>query len=850
MTDIVHCGCNETCETEAPTRNHYFTGKLLVERDFTDEQRYFREKIRLHHQHLHGVGVVCGLDIVQHPSETCRDRLFILEPGSAVDCCGHDIFVIEPETVDLTAYPAVEALIAEAEEAEQQGNDPPPPHTLQLCLKYRECPSETVPVLFDECGCDDTQCAPNRILESFALDLRVDPPAPAVHHGAASVAWNDWLRYAHAGLVAADPVHDRLYVVTAADSATLHQLSLTHHVHIESATLNRQATGIAVLADGSVAVASTDAADATAASRLAVFGPNGGTLASAPDRDKEVPGSAGGGALRLAAFTDGRLIALAEGSGAAFLWPAGVPDPGTPSQSSAGQGKRLPIGLGAADGAFYLAEPESDKLFVIDPAAAGLAETAVAGIAAGTRLSGGQVARSTGPDRLLLLDRTARKAFLFDVASAAVMGEVTLAREPVAASVALGGNWALVLTADGTKRHVESLSVAGLAAGVGATPGVSLEVSEGSHAVFISPSGKRAYVPLAGDLADPDSGGVAVLDARETDCTAVLRGGGCPACAHADCVVLATIENWKPGSKLADMPEGQRDKPGDLAAGIARIDNSLGRIWLPSAQAIANALLCLIEKGGSGGLQGPPGATGPVGPPGPAVPGPPGPPTPGPPGPPGPPAPPPPVPPTLTRICRISWEHRQSMPIDQLRKGLFVAFDGMIESKFIDQMSFEVQAESRDRDGRICFCNWNTEVLSGLLFDPPCTDNDPDKSDAPHVNGIFWMPGSYPEWLARNGGRVRVLVHGDLLMDAKGNSVDGNHIAPWLPLVKSGDGVAGGLFESWFRVPPSPQFAPDALQDVTKADARDAMELKSDAPPAPKARPAKRQAAARPRKEK
>ena len=63
MTEIAHCDCNEPCEAEAPTRNHYFTGKLLVERDFTDEQHYFREKIRLHHQRLHGVGVVCGLAV-------------------------------------------------------------------------------------------------------------------------------------------------------------------------------------------------------------------------------------------------------------------------------------------------------------------------------------------------------------------------------------------------------------------------------------------------------------------------------------------------------------------------------------------------------------------------------------------------------------------------------------------------------------------------------------------------------------------------------------------------------------------------------------------------------------------
>ncbi|HWJ39439.1 MAG TPA: hypothetical protein VNR86_11840, partial [Sphingomicrobium sp.] len=72
MTDLPrnhgsdHCAdvCCEECEPRTYVRNHYFTGKLLVERDFTDEQFYFREKIRQHHQRLHGVGVVCGLEII------------------------------------------------------------------------------------------------------------------------------------------------------------------------------------------------------------------------------------------------------------------------------------------------------------------------------------------------------------------------------------------------------------------------------------------------------------------------------------------------------------------------------------------------------------------------------------------------------------------------------------------------------------------------------------------------------------------------------------------------------------------------------------------------------------------
>jgi len=100
------CGCG-TCTIAPFTRNNYFTGKLLLERDFTDEQQYVRDKGRHHNQRLHGTGVVCGLELVQHPSADCRDRFVRLEPGTALDCCGNEILVVDAEDLELAAFPAV-----------------------------------------------------------------------------------------------------------------------------------------------------------------------------------------------------------------------------------------------------------------------------------------------------------------------------------------------------------------------------------------------------------------------------------------------------------------------------------------------------------------------------------------------------------------------------------------------------------------------------------------------------------------------------------------------------------------------------------------------------------------------
>src|SRR5262245_41162873 len=170
------CGCLgpcPACDYGPFARNAYWTGKLMIARDFVDEQRYVVEKLRHHTQQLHGTGVVCGLKVVQHDRDTCRDRFVCVQPGVAVDCCGHDIVVREPDCIDLFAVPAIKAF----RDAKAAGQDPGP-HTLQICIRYRECETEPVPVLYDECGCAGDKCAPNRILESYELDVIVDPKPP------------------------------------------------------------------------------------------------------------------------------------------------------------------------------------------------------------------------------------------------------------------------------------------------------------------------------------------------------------------------------------------------------------------------------------------------------------------------------------------------------------------------------------------------------------------------------------------------------------------------------------------------------------------------------------------------
>jgi hypothetical protein len=172
------------CNIPPLCRNHYFTGKLLTERDFTAEQKYMADKLRLHHVALHGWGIVCGLKVMPHPY--CPALRIVVEPGLAVDGCGREVRV--PERVELT-LPVPSPLFTEdpcppgftSEEIEQQmyeaGEEPDQPaFTLYVCLRYAECGAEQMPAPFSECACGSSGTQPNRICESHELMIFTDEP--------------------------------------------------------------------------------------------------------------------------------------------------------------------------------------------------------------------------------------------------------------------------------------------------------------------------------------------------------------------------------------------------------------------------------------------------------------------------------------------------------------------------------------------------------------------------------------------------------------------------------------------------------------------------------------------------
>jgi hypothetical protein len=79
------------------TRNKYFAGKVLSEQDFTAEQTYVREKVRLHNLNLHGWGIASGLKV----STTSDRKGIVVSPGMALDRYGRELVLHRPVVIQL-----------------------------------------------------------------------------------------------------------------------------------------------------------------------------------------------------------------------------------------------------------------------------------------------------------------------------------------------------------------------------------------------------------------------------------------------------------------------------------------------------------------------------------------------------------------------------------------------------------------------------------------------------------------------------------------------------------------------------------------------------------------------------
>jgi hypothetical protein len=112
------CSCPACAALECLDRPRFFAGQLLSEAELNGEMDYILAKQRLHNRHLHGPGVVCGLEVV---CSECEGQV-IIRPGYAIDPCGNDVVVCQDQPFDVLK--AIKACCAAMKKKSKSGCDP------------------------------------------------------------------------------------------------------------------------------------------------------------------------------------------------------------------------------------------------------------------------------------------------------------------------------------------------------------------------------------------------------------------------------------------------------------------------------------------------------------------------------------------------------------------------------------------------------------------------------------------------------------------------------------------------------------------------------------------------------
>jgi DNA-binding beta-propeller fold protein YncE len=652
-----------------------------------------------------------------------------------------------------------------------------------------------------------------------------------------------------------------LYILTADSPSTLYQLSTDNQVTITSRTLPAKGVELAVSNDGKhVYVVSEPVAPKTLR-RLLVLD---ATQPSMPDFNTkllELPNSATG-EVKLAVAPDGRVLTHVAASGAVFRWGADLdtsPTPADPALVQTLTGN--PVGLTlSTDGqqAFFLGPGNQIQSLKLSDGTVNKITTTLPNTA---KLSSMALVSSGGKDLLAMADATSLKLHLFDTGAAqALLGSVTLDHKPIGLVASpVGGHWVYVLEKDTAGSFVQPVSVAGMQKTPPDPPGKAFPVGADSQQIIINNSATRLYIPYVDNLTNPSLGGVAVVEVSEEACGEILWRDleGCAHCDQPNCIVLATIENYHLDDQLWDPPA---DTATDATRHIDRINNRTRRL-LPSTQALAELVTCLLEHPAGAGSQGPVGPTGPAGagvdstdavtiaaglpavadfdpiarrihfkiPKGDK----------GDPGASG---------GTglddveltiancstassaqiavienqrvlrlvipsicdrnLTQISGVNWVHGGTISADAVnRQGLLLAFNHPVRGADLHDQSVMVLARQSAAQRSGCWCEVpgrinavEFRIVGDVLSDFRLSP------PATSVNGVQFSPGA----AGFTPGTYRVIVKGDFILDAATlKAVDADHLPPWFATpakhfkigdYTTGDGVQGGTFESWFTV--------------------------------------------------
>jgi hypothetical protein len=160
-------GRGDGLRLDAQKRVNYTLGMVLGEDEFRQEQHHLRSRDHLASRGLHGYGTVAGLGV------SVADLQVTVDPGLAVDPAGRFICVSSTQCADLDAWLAANQEMVAAALGSLPGF--PAPLGLHVLLCYRECGTDTVPVMVEPCRTGEESMVASRVAESFELRLAIEP---------------------------------------------------------------------------------------------------------------------------------------------------------------------------------------------------------------------------------------------------------------------------------------------------------------------------------------------------------------------------------------------------------------------------------------------------------------------------------------------------------------------------------------------------------------------------------------------------------------------------------------------------------------------------------------------------
>jgi hypothetical protein len=170
LGNCTNCGVGDTVNLE---RSRFFPRQLVGADDLTQDQIYFREKLRRHNRLLHGWGIVCGAGVTP---DGCKA---VVAPGYILGPYGDEILIDETTAIDVCKQSSVSSLACG--DIDVWCGDPPRVKdgaTVYLAVRYVERPTRPVRLPGCGCGCDEAECEYSRTCDGFELKVLTELPTP------------------------------------------------------------------------------------------------------------------------------------------------------------------------------------------------------------------------------------------------------------------------------------------------------------------------------------------------------------------------------------------------------------------------------------------------------------------------------------------------------------------------------------------------------------------------------------------------------------------------------------------------------------------------------------------------